>query len=673
MKRLFLMVALAAVVAAEAQEVELQEVTVRGARTVQQPDGRWIYPSKEELAHSTDGYSLLAKLALPHIRVDEALHTVTALSSTGSVQVRINDVEASREELLALDLQGVERIEFIDSPGVRYGEGVAYIINLRVRKPISGYVVGTNLTNTLTAVNGDETVYGKVNRGCSELAASYSLDYQRFTGSEYDERATYTMEDGRQTTFDRHQTEGRNSSLSHRAQLTYSLSDTAYVLQARLSASRDLAPMSSMATYHVAPQEYTDRSSSRTSSPTLDLYYHQDYQRHQSLTANVVGTCISSRSTAESNEGTPYAYATRGRTYSLWGEAIYENRLHPFTLSIGTQIAQRYSHNRYTGDAEAVNRMRTSSAYLFSLVKGKLKGLSYSGGLGLSRRYYRQGADDQEFWLLRPKLSLSYALAPRLRARYDFETSQHTSQIALVSNVSIKQNQLETLVGNPTLRPNRVTSHDLRLTYTAPRLMSELQGYYRQNAHCNMEQYIRRDGHFYKTQSNDGNACNYFYFQSYNQWEAVAEHLTVTIYGGLWRFLNYGPDYTHTYTAFNGGLSVQAYLGRWTLGAYADNGWNFMEGEHRGHQAPAWYFTATYQPHPRLSLSLYAQHPFAQHPRSYKTEIESRYLHKDIVRRQRDYGNMLTLNLTYRLDRGRRYRDIQRQMNHEDTDTGILK
>ena len=34
---------------------------------------------------------------------------------------------------------------------------------------------------------------------------------------------------------------------------------------------------------------------------------------------------------------------------------------------------------------------------------------------------------------------------------------------------------------------------------------------------------------------------------------------------------------------------------------------------------------------------------------------------------------MLTLNLTYRLDRGRRYRDIQRQMNHEDTDTGILK
>ena len=35
------------------------------------------------------------------------------------------------------------------------------------------------------------------------------------------------------------------------------------------------------------------------------------------------------------------------------------------------------------------------------------------------------------------------------------------------------------------------------------------------------------------------------------------------------------------------GCSLQAYLGRWTLGAYADNGWNFIEGEHRGHQALA--------------------------------------------------------------------------------------
>ena len=37
---------------------------------------------------------------------------------------------------------------------------------------------------------------------------------------------------------------------------------------------------------------YNDLSSTRSSSPSLDLYYHQDFHRHQSLTANVVGTYI---------------------------------------------------------------------------------------------------------------------------------------------------------------------------------------------------------------------------------------------------------------------------------------------------------------------------------------------------------------------------------------------
>ena len=36
------------------------------------------------------------------------------------------------------------------------------------------------------------------------------------------------------------------------------------------------------------------------------------------------------------------------------------------------------------------------------------------------------------------------------------------------------------------------------------------------------------------------------------------------------------------------------------------------------------------------------------------------------------YGNMITLRLSYRLDHGRRYRDIQRTMNHTDRETGIL-
>ena len=676
MKRLLfcLMAAYALTVAAQDTEksVTLDEITVKGARVIQKVDGQWFYPTKQQIENSPNAYSLLAKLTLPHIRVDEAMNSITALTNLGTVQVRINDIIASKEDLLALDMKGVEHVEYIDNPGVRYGEGIAYIINFKVRRRVSGYVVGTQLTNALTTVNGNESLYGKINQGRSELALGYGLDYHNSKGATYDELSTYELENCEKVTMNRHSLSEQSKNLSHIAQLTYSLSDSDYVFQAKLSGNADIQPQRRNAEMNVNGIPYDECSSSRSKTPSIDLYYHQDFRRHQSLTANVVGTYIKTTGDNENNESAAYRYQTDGQTYSLWGEAIYENRLKPFTVSSGVQYSQRYNHNEYRGDVNATNGIHTSDVYLFSQLNGHLGKLSYMGGLGVSRRYYRQDDTRHRFWLFRPKFTVSYPLAPHFKLNYNFEISQHVSQIALVSNVSIKTNAMETILGNPEIHPNRVTSHQLKLSYSTPRFTSEWQGYYRLNAHCNMEKYIRDGDHFFQTQTNADNSCNFFYINNYNQWEMIPEKLTATIYGGIYRFFNYGEDYTHTYTSFNGGCSLQAYLGRWTLGAYADNGWNFMEGEHRGHQAPAWFFTCNYRMNEAFNISLYIQQPFCQHPLINKTEVVSRYVQKEITQHHRDDGNMVILKLSCRLDHGRKYRDIQRSMNHSDSETGIL-
>ena len=672
MKRLLFLPLLAATIAVHAQDIKegetLQEVTVKGAKVVQRMDGQTIYPTRQQLKSATNGYSLLAKLALPHLRIDPVMHTITALSNLGSVQVRINDIVATKEDLLALDMKTVQHINYIENPGVHYGEGIAYVINIIVKKPVSGYDIGADLTNTLTAVNSNETVFGKFNYGKSEFGVNYSLDYQNFKGTKYEELATYELKSGEKRNFLRQQSDGQNKSLNHNIQLTYSISDSNYVFLSKLSARHDIQPHRSWNLF----KTYENLSTSRTSSPVLDLYFHRDFMRHQSLTANAVGTHIKTDSYAEHNEGGSYAYDVKGKTYSLWIEAIYENHLKPFTLSLGTQYGQKYINNIYSGDANAENSMRSSMLYFFGQLKGRLGKLGYMGGLGVSTRYYQQADNRNRFLLFRPKLTVSYPLTRNLKAKYDFEISQHVSQIALVSDVSIKQNEMETLVGNPEITPNRVTSHDLRLTYSTPKIMSELQGYWRLNANCNMEKYIRRNEHFYMTQTNADNKCSFFFIQSYNRWEVIPEKFSATIYGGIYRFFNFTDDYRHTYTAFNGGANVEAYLGKWTLTAYADNGWNFMEGEHRGHQAPAWYFTASYQLKD-ITLSLYVQHPFCTLPLTNKTEVFSRYIHKEVSQHSRDFGNMLTLNITWHLSSGRKYRNIQRTMNHQDTETGILQ
>ena len=60
---------------------------------------------------ATDGYSLLGKLSLPRIRVDEVMRTIVPLTNNGSVQLRLNGTLASKEDLLSLDPKLVKNID----------------------------------------------------------------------------------------------------------------------------------------------------------------------------------------------------------------------------------------------------------------------------------------------------------------------------------------------------------------------------------------------------------------------------------------------------------------------------------------------------------------------------------------------------------------------------------
>ena len=78
MKRFLLFMMLMAAMTVQAQEVTLDEVVVSSARTVQLADRQVIYPTRQQLEHSHSGYSILQKLSIPHIRIDEASHTIKA-------------------------------------------------------------------------------------------------------------------------------------------------------------------------------------------------------------------------------------------------------------------------------------------------------------------------------------------------------------------------------------------------------------------------------------------------------------------------------------------------------------------------------------------------------------------------------------------------------------------
>lgn len=410
-----------------------------------------------------------------------------------------------------------------------------------------------------------------------------------------------------------------------------------------------------------------------TSSPVLDLYFYRHLGCHQTLMANATTTYIYTTAHNAYNEGSPYAYAVDGHTWSLWSEAVYTNRLKPFTLSVGANYQQKYVDNTYTGDVAAQTKTITSQVYLFSQLSGSLWHLRYTAGLGYNNLHYRQGDHTYDFHFLRPKLHLSWAIDHHFTFSYSYEVSQWISRVAMLSDTRIRQNAREWTVGNPDLRQPKRREHTWRLAYSAPSLYNSLTAYYRRNPHCNMALYTRTaDDQFLYTQTNQ-RGINLFYVIDEAQWTVVPDRFIVNSNVGIYRCQNYGDAYKHHYTSYTGGVTAQLFLGNWSLVGDFDGGYRWLEGETKGNNSATLSFQVGYQLR-AWNFSLACLNPFSHNPRIHKAELINADLHKTDVLHSRNDGQLLSLTVSCQLSGGKRYRNVSRKNRQKiDTDTGIIR
>lgn len=675
---LFFMVAVAIASAQNTgQTVSLSEVEVKAARTVSKSDGMLLYPTDGQKRSASSGYAILQQLHLPGIRIDEVAYSVSALDNRGSVQLRINGIIVGKAEMLSLTPSDIVRIDFVDQPGVRYGEGIAYVIDIHTRRPDSGYTVGTSLAQSLTVKNGSYDVYGKWNTGKSELSLNYGFSYKDFRGDRVEERADYHLTDGSVCTIRRSDVDTRSRDLRNALKLTYNLADSSrYVFQASLSGDFSHVP-GDFSRKHIQEGGEKTYTALRTEesligSPVLDLYYFHQFTSRQSVTLNAVGTYIHTDSSDSYDEGEPYRYDVYGKTYSLMSEGIYENCLKPFILSAGINYRQKYTDNKYAGSVSSVNRMRNSRTYLFSEIKGFWNRLRYSAGVGMVYKYYRQQEHSYCYWQFCPKASLSYNFTNRWQLSYNFQSTEHASRIAMIGDAMIRTNSMEWIAGSPDLRPNRENYNILKLSYTDTRLQAYLQGLYKSCHRTNMAVYERtEDNRFIYTQRNQ-KEIDALHLMGYADYWLVSDKLSVNGSGGLFRCFNFGYDYTHCYTSYFITGALNAYLGNLSLSAYADNGWHFLEGETKGSSGASIAFKVSYG-YKDWQFALHWQQPLMHNYKMNQSEILNRYLQKSIAGYSTDACNLVSLTVTWQLNRGRKFRTTEKTIHLKDTETGIIR
>ena len=654
----------------------LGEVVVKAAKVVSKPDGVDLYPTEAQRTASSNGYAILQKLSLPNIRIDATAHTISAIDNKGSVQIRINGIVADVQEMVSLNPKSIIRISFINNPGVRYGEGTAYVIDIVTRRSDRGYTLGTDVTAALTALSGNGMAYGKWNTGKSELSLAYSLDGHKLTGMRSTETADYTLNDGSVYTISRYDVATQRKRLGHDMKLTYNWADsTACVFQVSLSSL-----------WHRTPGDYskktitdgadlytaTSRESGSGYTPVADLYFFRQLTPRQTLTANAVGTYIATKADNYYDERSPYSYHVDGKSASLLSELIYENRLKPFTLSAGLNYRFKHTKNIYTGDADALTDMNSSTIYAFTEMKGQLCALQYTLGTGTSYIHYRQGLHNYDYWTFRPKATLAYGFAHGMQLNYTFGMSDRVSRIAMVSDATVRNNSMEWTIGNPDLKPNRELEHTLRLSFDNDRWQTFVDGYYKHCVKPNMALYERTDDdRFIYTQVNQ-KAIDVLQFSAYAAYWAIPERLQLTGNGGLYRCFNFGYAYTHCSTSWFWQASAVAYLGHFTLVAQADNGYSFLEGENKGFNGGTNALQASYQLG-NCQLSLTWLNPLTKRYKMYESEILNRNLHKHAIGIDRDRSNSLMLNVAWRISHGKKRETANKAINLNDSDNGIIK
>ena len=681
MKRLItLSFILSSTFCAYAQDVEktimLDEVTVKAAKVVNKADGMIIYPTDAQKQSSNNGYSILEKLTLANLRIDNISHSITAIDNRGEVQIRINGIVVGKPEMLALNPKDISKIDFVNNPGVRYGDGIAYVIDIVTRRKGSGYTIGTDFISAFTTLQGDGMVYGKWNKGKSELSLSYDVSGYKTKGEKSNQLAEYTLKDGSVYTIERNDVESLRKSISHDVKLTYNWADsTATVFQTSLSGDFNNAPDN----YNIKDivdgiRQYraTSRAKDKSYSPVLDIYFFRQLSPRQSLTANAVGTYISTQTSSYYDEGTPYKYNVDGKTVSLLTEVIYENRLKPFTLSTGLNYSYKHIKNDYSGDASSLTKTNNNRLYAFAEIKGMLQPFSYTLGIGASLIHYTQNGHRYDFWTFHPKASLTYQINNSLQLSYTYQMQNKVSRIAMTSDAMVRINSMEWTVGNPDLKPSHDIEHRLRVSYNNSRLQTFVEGYYKQCLKPNMAHYERTDGNqFIYTQINQ-KEIDVLDVYAYASYWLLPEKLQIAANGGLYRCFNFGYDYTHCYTSWFYASSITAYLGHFTLQGYVDNGNRFLEGESKGYNGAYSVLKAAYTWRD-WQFSLSWANPFSNNYKSYENELLNSNLYKHTVGYSKANGNLISLNISWRLSRGSKHKSAEKRINLRDTDNGIIK
>ena len=678
----------------QANSYLLKGVTVEAARVVEKVDRQIIFPTKEQVKTASNGYDLLDNLSLPTIIVNRAERKVLSLKG-GDVQIRINDVKASMQDVLALQPDEVTKVEFINVPGLKYGDSnLDAVINYQVRRRYAGYVSGVSTMQGTKAGFNNSDGYFKYNVKKSEFSINYSFSYRSVEERSYESLGTYHLPTGE--TLHRNYL-GYDSPFlytTNNVQLGYNLSEPdKYTLNVRLNFYNHNSPVRGMNQLYQesgkANQYLQNNRKMLEQIPSLDIYYSLNMPHDQNLALNLVGTYIGTdyqyrmreytfnKSPDESVKNAPltdYSYDATGRKRSLIGEGTYSKNWKQMALSVGGQYNISHTDNIYVGSSNADTELKYSNLYLFTQLQGQQKWFSYQVGVGATRSSIHQGENGYSKWLFRPQVTLQAKASDRLSFKWSSKITSDIPSLSDLSELRQYSNSFEARDGNSGLKPFTGYNNTLSASWNIPLMSVYLEGnwtYYDKPIATSILPEKREDGSYlFVSKPKNQKSHNYKHLLLTPEVHLIKDHLDLNLMCEYQNVKTKGLDYSHEFNYFSYGAEIRYMTGNWNIGYGAYKVEKSFWGEKTNGGEPTSNLAVTYS-YKNWQFGVLGLFVFYPHGCVYKDELFNKYVQQKNKVRLADQGNMLVFSASFNFSHGRRYHTGSRKLNNSDRDNGI--
>ena len=678
----------------QANSYLLKGVTVEAARVVEKVDRQIIFPTKEQVKTASNGYDLLDNLSLPTIIVNRAERKVLSLKG-GDVQIRINDVKASMQDVLALQPDEVTKVEFINVPGLKYGDSnLDAVINYQVRRRYAGYVAGVSTMQGTKAGFNNSDGYFKYNVKKSEFSINYSFSYRSVEERSYESLGTYHLPTGE--TLHRNYL-GYDSPFlytTNNVQLGYNLSEPdKYTLNVRLNFYNHNSPVRGMNQLYQesgkANQYLQNNRKMLEQIPSLDIYYSLNMPHDQNLALNLVGTYIGTdyqyrmreytfnKSPEESVKNAPltdYSYDATGRKRSLIGEGTYSKNWKQMALSVGGQYNISHTDNIYVGSSNADTELKYSNLYLFTQLQGQQKWFSYQVGVGATRSSIHQGENGYSKWLFRPQVTLQAKASDRLSFKWSSKITSDIPSLSDLSELRQYSNSFEARDGNSGLKPFTGYNNTLSASWNIPLMSVYLEGnwtYYDKPIATSILPEKREDGSYlFVSKPENQKNHDYKHLLLTPEVHLIKDHLDLNLMCEYQNVKTKGLDYSHEFNYFSYGAEIRYMTGNWNIGYGAYKVEKSFWGEKTNGGEPTSNLAVTYS-YKNWQFGVLGLFVFYPHGCVYKDELFNKYVQQKNKVRLADQGNMLVFAASFNFSHGRRYHTGSRKLNNSDRDNGI--